>query len=242
MIRFDGNTILIADSDDSYVSRLSAVLSEHGATCFTAADIEESKKCFRQHDFDLVIANYYLSDGIIHQLIDWCSSNLKMQPIFTCTSYPLSNDVSLCHKQSIACTFSKTDTGSLLTALPHLLFDLNEYHERLLEIVSPEEIKLSICIGEKDYLVSAIEVTDESIHVDIQDMIKNGTFGILTFSLDVENEIHNFKIPGSFTNKCADGMIFTVNKNYVSSWEQFLKFLSMKQMNISDFLNKAAGY
>jgi len=67
--------------------------------------------------------------------------------------------------------------------------------------------------------------------------IKKGAFGILKFSLAYENQDQNFIIPGFF-----DGPFFRVNGNYLPNWEKFLKFLSLRQVNITTFMNKAAGF
>lgn len=242
MIRFDGNTILLAEGDRAYADHLSSLLTKRGAKCFLARDILESKELLNKYDFDLIIANYHLGDGIIHQLIDWCSKNLKFQPIFTCIGYPLATDIYLFQKQSIAEIYTKTDSERIMSSLSKLLFNFHEFHESLLQMVAPHEIQIEVTVSEHSFLVTAVEINDESIFLATSEKFPKGTFGILKFSLTFDDQFQNFIIPGFFDGRFTEGMIFTINKKYVSSWGRFLKYLSMKQVNISEFLSKAAGY
>ena len=67
-MRLDGNSILVADADTVYSSQLRDALCRQGASCFHATDINSAKELIGKYNFDVVIANYYLSDGIIHEL------------------------------------------------------------------------------------------------------------------------------------------------------------------------------
>ncbi len=242
MNRFDGNTILIADGDKFFGTQLADVLTFNGATCFYSEDIESAKKLFNKYEFDLVISNYYLSDGVIHQLIDWCTHNLRTLPIFTCVGYPLPADSELSLKHSIADTFSKNDSRRMLTGLSKLLFDFNQFHESLLEIITPTEVLIEIKVGNSSFLVRPLELTNDSMYVHMDRDFTRGTFGILKFSLGIGESSQNFIIPGFFENRFSEGQVFKINKTYLPNWERFLKFLNDRQMDITHFLNKAAGF
>lgn len=242
MNRFDGNTILIADGDKAFGTQLADVLSYNGATCFYSADLESAKKLFGKYDFDLVISNYYLSDGVIHQMIDWCSDNLRTLPIFTCVGYPLPADSELSQKYSIADVFSKNDARRMLTGLSKLLFDFNQFHESLLEMVVPTEVIIEIKVGPNSFLVRPIELTADSMFVQMDCNFTRGTFGVLKFSLGQGENSQNFIIPGFFEGQYSEGQMFKINKTYLPNWDRFLKFLDDKQMDITHFMKKAAGF
>lgn len=242
MNRFDGNTILIAEGDKIFGTQLAEVLSYHGATCFYAEDLENAKKLFAKYDFDLVISNYYLSDGVIHQMIDWCSDNLRTLPIFTCVGYPLVGDCELSQRHSIADIFTKNDSRRILTGLSKLLFDFNQFHESLLEMITPTEVLIEIQVGLSSFLVRPIELNNDSMYVQMDCQFGRGTFGVLKFSLGQGENSQNFIIPGFFESQSFEGQLFRINKKYVSNWMKFLTFLDDKQMDITHFMNKAAGF
>lgn len=242
MIRLNGNTILIADSDRAYGAQLKEVLKKHGAQCFVSEDISDSISQMQKYDFDLVISNYYLSDGIIFNLIDWGSENLSTLPIFTCTGYPLPGEIELSHKHAIANIFSKSDQGGILQGVSNLLFDFQEFHENLLEMMAPSEIMIEVQVGNDRFIVQPLELTQECIFFQIDHPVARGSFGVLKFSLEYENQNHNFVIPGCFEGASSGGgQIFRINKAYQSNWAKFLKFLSLRQVNITAFLKKASG-
>lgn len=237
MIRLDGNTILVADTDKLYGTQLAEVLGVHGAKCFFADDISYAKTLMEKYDFDLVVSNYHLPDGIIHHLIDWCSANLSYLPIFTCTNHPMPSEIDLSHKQSIAEIFTKSDFPRMLQGISRLLFDFNSFYENLLEMMAPTEIRIEAIINNKNHMIVPLELTQEGMFVQPDAIFKSGSFGILKFSLAYEFQNQNFVIPGSF-----EGQFFKVNENYKSNWEKFLKYLSLRQVNITQFMNKAAGF
>jgi len=242
MSRFDGNTILIADGDRVYGTQLADVLAQNGAKCFYTEDLEGAKNLFLKYDFDLVISNYYLSDGVIHQLIDWCSDNLRTIPIFTCLGYPLPADSELSQKFSIADIFSKSDSRRILSGLSKLLFDFNAFHESLFEMITPDEILIEIKVGTNSFIFRPLELTSNSMYVQMDSHFSRGTFGILKFSFGNGENNQNFIIPGFFETGEIEGQIFKINKTYVPNWGKFLKFLDNRQVDITHFICKAAGY
>ena len=241
MIRLDGNAILIADSDSSYGAQLADALSLHGARCFRAEHISEAKFLLKKYDFDLVISNYYLVDGIIHQLIDWSTNNLETLPIFTCIGYPYPAE-SFSHQHSIVETFSKNDSRRILTSLSKLLFDFNQFQENLLEMTSPTEILIELHSGGRTDIVRPIEINDESLYFQYDIVSPKGTFGILKFSILSEAQGENFLIPGYFDGSCSSGQLFMINQKYLTNWARFIKFLNLKQLNITNFLKRASGF
>lgn len=237
MIRLDGNTILVADADLVYGTQLAEVLGMHGAKCYFAGDISIAKTLLQKYDFDLVVSNYHLPDGIIHHLIDWCSANMAYLPVFTCTGYPMPSEIELSQKQSIAGVFSKNDFQRMLQGISNLLFDFTEFYENLLEMMAPSEIRIQAIVDSKPFIITPLELTKVGMFVQRENEFREGSFGILKFSLTYEVQNQNFIIPGTF-----EGQFFKVNENYLANWETFLKFLNIRQVNITNFMNKAAGF
>jgi hypothetical protein len=241
MIRLDGNTILVVDTDKVYGTQLKEVLSIHGGTCFFASDIASSKDLLKKYDFDLVISNYYLVDGLIHQIIDWSAKTLSYQPIFTCIGYPLPADSDLSQKQSIADVFSKSDFSRMLSGISYLLFDFDEFQKSLNELVAPEEIKINLKAGDRSLVVSPLEISSDKVFLLLDEEFNKGTFGILKFSFVYEKKVHDFVIPGLFEGKFSGGQVFKISSAYNTSWNRFLNFLHLRQLTITGFLKKAAG-
>ncbi len=242
MIRLDGNAILIADSDPGFLNPLANELARHGARCFVAADMGQARDLLSKFEFDLVISNYYLSDGIIYQLMDWCTKNLTFLPIFTCVGHPFGSDKELSQKQAIANIFQKHETGRILSGISKLLFNFNDYQQSLLEMIDPNEIKIEICVSDYNFLVVPSEINEDNLYLSLEQEFSRGTFGVLKFAVVLEDRYHSFIIPGYFDEKCPSGQVFVVDEKYRRHWKQFLDYLNMKQGNITKFLSKAAGF
>lgn len=242
MIRFDGNHILIVDPDEVFRDRLTDSLVSHGAKCASAKDISDAHRHLKNNDFDLIISNFYLSDGVIHQLIDWCSKELMYVPIFTCISYPYPTDAELSHKNSIAAVFSKSDHDKILRSLSRLLFDFSVFHENLLEMISPDEIRIELNIQNSTYYIRPSEVASDRLFFEIDDNFPKGTFGILKFSLNWGRRTQSFVLPVFYEGESGSEKEFIINHMYLNNWSQFLGYLTERQLNITHFLNKAAGF
>ena len=106
-MRLDGNSFLIIDGDALYVQDLITSLKDVGGICQGAVFLEDAKVVLSTSDVDLVICSYYLPDGIIHQLIDWCKSNLEYLPTFTTIGYPVNGEKDFLHRQLVADDFYK---------------------------------------------------------------------------------------------------------------------------------------
>ena len=240
-MRFDGNSILIADPDTAYGMQLSDALTLHGARCSVAEHLSAAKALLLKYDFDMVISNYYLSDGIIHQLIDWSTSNLSSVPIFTCVNYPFPADANISKNHSIAQVFTKGDSRKILSTLSDLLFDFSSYKESLHEISRPVEILIELHVSGKCHIIRPQEITHDSVFLQLDSASPKGDFGILKFSLLLEGKSQNFLIPGQLMGAYPGGQLFKINQKYLKNWEKFLNYLNLKQLRITNFLNKASG-
>lgn len=241
MIRFDGHSILIADPDSAYGLQLSDALSFHGARCFTAEHIAAAKMLLTRYDFDMVISNYYLADGIIHQLIDWCGRNVAIMPIFSCVGYPFPADHAISRTHSIAEVFSKNDSRKILSSISDLLSSPAEVTAAYTENFAPHEILLELHVGGKTHLIRPVEITEESLFLQLDIPCPKGSFGVLKFSLISNGQTQNYLIPGMLETPFPGGQIFVINRKYLRNWGKFLKFINLKQLRITNFLNKAAG-
>lgn len=241
MIRLDGHSILIADPDSAYGIQLSDVLTFHGARCYTAEHIAAAKVLLSKYDFDMVISNYYLTDGIIHQLIDWSSQNVSVLPIFTCIGYPFPGDHAISKTHSIAEVFSKNDPRKILSSISELLVSPTDLATTFTEAQINTEILLELHVSGKTQLIRPIEITEESVFLQVDSPSSKGTFGILKFSLISNGQTQNYLIPGLLEAHFPGGQLFVVNRKYLRNWNKFLKFIKLKQLRITNFLNKAAG-
>lgn len=242
MNRYDGNTILVVDIDRVYGTQLAEVLSSLGAKAFFGSSIAEAKELLLQFDFDIVICNYYLTDGIIFQLIDWSEKNIKTLPIFTAMGNPLPGELDLLRKQSIADVFSKGDRARMFTGISNLLFDFKEFQGSLQEMISPTEVMIELKVKEERMFVRPIEIADDCIYLLLKQQFQPGMFGIMNFSLREHREVQHFVIPGFFAGQFGGGQQFRINRTYQGHWKIFLDHMQDKQMNISNFLKKAAGH
>lgn len=241
MIRLDGHSILIADHDSVYGLQLSDTLTFHGARCYTAEHIAAAKLLLGKYDFDMVISNYYLADGIIHQLIDWCNQNICLLPVFTCINYPFPAESAISKNHSIAEIFTKGDPRKILTTISELLSSPGEVATVFMDQFSPKEILLELHVNGKTHLIRPIEITEKSLFIQSDVSCQKGTFGILKFSLITNGQSQNFLIPGHVEIHSSGSQAFYVNQKYLRNWEKFLKFINLKQLRITSFLNKAAG-
>ncbi|WPU65784.1 DNA-binding transcriptional response regulator [Peredibacter starrii] len=242
MNRYDGNTILIVDIDRVYGTQLAEVLASQGARTSFGSSIAEAKELLLQFDFDIVISNYYLTDGIIFQLIDWCEKNIRTLPIFTAMGNPLPGELDLLRKQSIADVFSKGDRNRMFTGISNLLFDFKEFQGNLQEMISPSEVMIELKVKEERMFARPIEIADDCIYLLLKQQFQAGMFGIMNFSLREKKEVQHFVIPGFFAGEFAEGQQFRINRTYQGHWKIFLDHMQDKQMNISNFLKKAAGH
>jgi hypothetical protein len=242
MNRFDGNTILVADIDQVYGMQLVEVLKSHGAKCAFANGIAESKHLFEKYDFEIVIANYFLADGIIHQLIEWSHENMKTPPIFTAMGYPLPGEAELLQKHSIAEVFSKSDRTKILSGLSHLLFDFQQFQKSLMEMIIPYELTFELNVNSQKLLARPIEMSAESIFLCLGQSFEPGSFAEMSFSMDLNKGSQKFVIPGNFANEASGGQYFNIDQTYSRHWNRFLNLMNEKQSNISTFIKKAAGY
>jgi hypothetical protein len=188
-----------------------------------------------------VVANYYLSDGIIHELIDWCEHFLKELPLFTCIGHPLPSDVVFFQKHSIVDVFDKKNPQKVARGLSELLFNFNEFHESLLELVTPKEISILLLVGGHKLNLWTHEIYDNGLYFQTERSFMGGTFGILKFSLVGDDKIQNFVIPGHVEGQSIDGTLFRINHKYAPKWKQFLTFLNEKQIKVNRFLKRASG-
>ena len=241
MNRFDGNTFLIIDIDRAYGTQLAEVLSSQGAKSFYACSIAEAKELLLQFDFDIVLCNYYLTDGIIFQLIDWSEQNIKTLPIFTAMGNPLPGELDLLRKQSIADVFSKGDRARMFTGVSNLLFDFNDFQGSLKEMISPTEVMIELKVEAERMFVRPIEIADDCVYLLLKNQFQPGMFGIMNFSLREKRELQHFVIPGFFARKFGGGQQFRINRTYQGHWKVFLDIMQEKQMNISNFMKKASG-
>jgi CheY-like chemotaxis protein len=240
-MKISGNIILLADSDKAYAQDTTSALTELGCVCHYAQDLLQAKSLLKTQDFDLVICNYYLSDGVIHQLIEWSVENLKVLPIFTCVGYALPGDIEISQRYAISDTFTKSDPTRMFSGIARLLFDFNQFYNSLLEMIAPTEIILEIQVGGEIHFVKPIEVSMQKVFFQSENPFDHGAFGFLRFYIKLGEDFHNFNIPGFITQEGLEEFNFQIHPSYLVNWDRFLGYLEVKQIDITDFLARATG-
>ncbi|HXH29908.1 MAG TPA: hypothetical protein VNJ01_03780 [Bacteriovoracaceae bacterium] len=242
MLRLNGNTILIVDADKDFCQRLDEMMTKHGARCFIAAHVQAAKELMRKFDFDLVVCSYNLTDGFIHQLIDWCEEEVSILPLFTSIGYSLPNEVVLSQRQSIAEVFMTKDVFNIVAAMPKLLFDYQEFKHSLHDTFFNHGLVLEVKVAAEILISKPIEINGKSLLIYNEMLFPVGTFGIIKLSFNDQRQNDSYILPGFFDEVVSEGQIFLIDQKYGSRWTLFLKRLHDKQCSINTFMKKASGF
>ncbi|MGE3609090.1 MAG: hypothetical protein AB7I27_05840 [Bacteriovoracaceae bacterium] len=242
MTRFSGNNVLIIDEDQSFTEKLAELLGKEGANCLVGTSLKSAKENLEKYSFDLVISNHYLSDGIIHQLIDWCKGQLDFMPLFVVLNEPSKCDRRFLVHNCITESLTKKDPKELLEQLAPLLFNVEDFKKDLHDYFEGNGVLIELLIQNKKYFVHPVEINFESIILDFdQEMDGHETAVLKVRVKESANRISNFIVLGT-CQKVDDGLLFKVQRSYESTWAQLLFNLDERQCYISKFLKKAAGF
>ncbi|HXH73820.1 MAG TPA: hypothetical protein VNJ08_02575 [Bacteriovoracaceae bacterium] len=242
MKRLDGNSVLIIEGDSVYNHKLKEVFSLSGAQTFSAFNLEEAIKSLEIYDFDIVICSYYLSDGLIHNVIDWSKQHLQSLPVFVAIGSSMPGDEELLHRHLISYVFNKGHNPvSLVSAVQGFLFDFNRFFESLLFMVEPKGICLELVVKQSIFEVNAIELTNDGIFVSMESPFDLGTFALLRISIYEGSQVENYTLVGSLGGNIPGGQHFNVNESYSHTWNNVLAIIDKKQLTITKFMKKVSG-
>jgi CheY-like chemotaxis protein len=238
----NGNSILIIDSDTKYSEMLTKYLVSLGAQCSHVATIAEAKNLFKNYDFDLILCGYYLSDGIIHQLIDWCKTNLDFLPVFVVLANIQPMDKNLMSHYTISAYLrKKEDPKELLNDLSSLLFDFQKFYQGVWEMVEPRGIKFEVIINNKSAVICGQEILPRGIIINTEGPLEVNGQGLLRITVFDSATIKTSVFSGFISEAFEDGFMFRVYPGYQNSWDKFLEQMLKKQFNINSFMKKASG-
>jgi hypothetical protein len=241
-MRLDGNSFLVIDGDSTYVQDLMTSIQNIGGNCSGALFLEDAKTFLKTSDVDVVICSYYLPDGIIHQLIDWCKINLDSLPTFTTIEYPLQGEKDFLHRQLVAEVFFKKQShDEILKLISMLIFDFKEFKNSILDIAEPRGISLELFSNKNKHWVKAIEITSDSLFISADESFDFGSFGLLMVTVFDQGDYENFHVVGFFEGHFPGGQYFKVHNDYGQIWSRLLVKLEDKQLSIDKFLQKASG-
>ncbi len=241
MNRLDGNTILIVESDREILAKLQGELELRGAIVFCTESVDAAISTMEEFDFDVIICSYYLPDGLIHHLVDWCRLYLDQLPIFIALGTSIPADDELLKRHLISGIFSKNlDVEKMIIGLNKFLFDFDKFYQSLLEMIEPRGVQLELMVEEEIMSVQPIEMTGTGVFVSIDKKFQMGTFALLRVSVFDDDYLENFTMVGSLDGVINGGQHFKINESYENTWNKLLNKLQEKQMSITRFLAKVA--
>ena len=241
MKTLSGNTILVIDNDQPFVERLKRNLLDRGATSFGVCFIEDAKTILLNRDVEFIICSYYVADGLIHQLIDWCRQNLDLMPIFVSFGLPSPTDIEIQHRHLISAAWEKTSSyEELIDTISLHAFNQADFKRGIEGLIEPKGVILEVITCGVKKVVRASEIVDDGIF--ISDKMEPNSFAILRFSIFEADEIVNFNVLGSFLDYHTTGQKFCVFAAYQRTWEMLVNVLEERQLKTTKFLKKVSGY
>lgn len=241
MTRFDGSNVLVIDEDRLFAAQLIQVLTGRGATCFSCSTFKEAKEFFQKYSFDVVISNYYVTDGLIHQLIDWCKGQLDFLPLFISLNEPTHADRRFMIHQCIAENLVKKTPHHLIDQITPMLFSFEDFKNDIIDYFEENGILIELVVKNTIYHVKPIELDLECMTFDVADRFQEPLTAILKVRVkESQNKIDNFVALG-MCETTSNGTSFKVHRSYEPTWAKLLINLGSRQLRIKAFLKKAAG-
>lgn len=239
--RLDGNSVLLIESDKDQNALTTAFIAA-GAQVTSVSSIASAIKALEVNEFDVIISDYYLPDGLIHHVVDWSREHLDSLPIFIARGSSMPADEALLHRHLISCVFPKgAEPDTVIRGVQGFLFDFNKFYQSLLSMVNPRGISLEIIVQKEKHHAVPIEMTKDGIFVSLDERFEKGTFGLLRICLFDSDAVENFTLVGSLGGKFHGGQHFKINESYAHIWQRLQTKLSERQMSITGFLGKVAG-
>jgi hypothetical protein len=239
--RLDGNNVLIIDNDQKYCEHLAQTFVASGAQASFVQNQDSAFKVLEIYDYDVIICSYYLPDGLIHHVIDWCKDHLMSLPVFVALGSGIPSEEALLQRHLISCVLKKGDHFGLVTKVQKFLFDFNKFYQNLIDMVEERGVGLELVVQNERFEATAIETKVDGVFVGFDEDFIPGSPALLQVSIYDGFLIENFTLLGSLCGKIQGGQFFKINSSYERSWSEVLKRIEERQFSITTFLSKAAG-
>lgn len=238
-----GNSILLVDNDQPFVEKLKKSLNDKGASTFGVCFIEDAKTILLNRDIEFVICSYYLADGLIHQLIDWCKETLDDLPLFVSLGIPSHTDIDIQHRHLIADAWEKIDSiDKLVEIISKHAFNEGQFKEVILGLVENRGIKIELISDRQKIMAMPQELVKDGLFVTTEIPYPVNTCAILRLSVYEGDQYINFSVLGFFREIQSTGQKFCVFGGYLKTWDKVLNLIEKRQLRTTKFLKKASGY
>ncbi len=241
MGRLAGNTILVVENDESLRFKLQEVIESRGGEVITVNSLKGALRVLAECNFDLIISTYYLPDGLIQQIIDWCRQRLDPLPLFVALGTGLPSDGYLLKRQLISEVFSKlSQPDKIIDGIENLVFDFDSFKMKRDSANVKNNLNVELIIQDQKSDVDITDILDKGIYIKVSKRYSFGTFAILRITfLDSENFDHVTMV-GSMDEIVSGGQLFRINEHYGKTWLKLLQKLNERQLGMSNFYAKTA--
>ncbi len=236
MIRFDGNRIMLLDSDEVGSRKLMQELTKNGAQCSMSSSFAEAKKLFGIYDFDLVLSSPELSDGHLKDFVEWYRKNIGDTTIFAEVSQSPALLTGICEYVDKNKPFPE-----FLKLVNGLLFDFVEFERNMSDMSEQNGISFELTVDQNSYCARPLEFDADSLLLGLENTLAPGTIAKLKVTFHDFRHVEVFNLIGVMGRMTVESQIFVIDKNYTKNWTEVMNFLSERQNKITKFLNKAAG-
>ncbi len=241
MIRFNGNSILVVETDKAYSYQLREILEERGALVMTTLTLAEAKKNLNRADFDMIICSQSLSDGTARDLMDWCKDSLSSLPIFAALGNCTQFEKKQLQKLGVENFFSRTDSVKLFDDISRALFSFDDFKKNFLESRYEKGISYELKIGGKKIMVKALEIMEKGLFLSFETPFSLGHSATLFLNCSDGLNIESVSLRGDLQGEFSGGQYFHVHDEDMKLWENLLSQLCKKQDDVTQFLKKASG-
>ena len=241
MIKFNSNSILLVEGDQTYARQLKQILEDRGAMVVLSSTVNEAKTCLNHSDFDLVIATHKLPDGNVRELFDWAKDSLSTLPtlaaIGNCTQF----EKKQLEKSGVTNFFSKKDSVKLFDDISRALFSIDDFKKNYLDSKCERGISCELSASGKKIAVKALEIMDKGVFLSFDVPFAAGNSAMLRLTCTEDLHIDSVSVSGVLQGEFSEGQFFRVNDEELTKWRNLLSQLYQKQDEVIQFLKKASG-
>lgn len=241
MISFDGNSILLVESDKAYAVQLKEGLTRRGAMVTLSHSIAEAKVYLGQSDFDLLVTGHQFSDGPVRELVEWCKDSLSNVPTFSAMGNCSQLERRQLEKLGVQSFLLRGHSEEIFQSISKALFNIHDFKKKYLESTLEKGINYELRVGNKRISVKALEITDQGIFLSFESPFRLGLSGRLELVCSEEIHMDSFHVEGILQGQSSEGIFFKISDQDKVRWVEFLSQLNRKQDEVSEFLRKASG-
>lgn len=242
MKTFLGYNILVLDHDVMFSRSLAGALKTMGAEAYSVQTHRDAKDLLVKHDYDFVLSSCLVSDGFLHELIDWCYKTLMFKPVFATLGKPVGEEAKTLANYKIGGYFPRTDQTVIFKELHKLTFNKDEFKSNLNEMGSVRGLIYELSFGNLKVQAQPVELSNDRIVLNLEGQNFPSRLGLLNISASNTNDPSKFSFEGQIEKCNEDTHDFLIHKNSLPNWNDYLKNLEDRQSHINNFLKKVAGY